>query len=293
MRSTFVQDEVRAQVDWSNVSQQEKPKSNELTLSHATPLTWLKTRNFYRLSMLALLFGICTLFYYFGELVTFAGWEALRWKVFYDVHDIHRLLFFVPIMYACYFFGFKAMSAVTAASLLVFLPRAIFISPFSDAIPRSLIFVVAAGCLCYFIRMMRHRLQGYNDVEAVIRREKNNFVGVQKRIGDRVFIPQEIEIDLSMRLVKRQGQIVKLTPTEYKLLEYLIRNSGKVLTQTEILHNVWGPQYGQESEYVRNFIRQLRRKIEDDPSNPRFIVTEPRFGYRFCWPEGMLNNHPS
>ncbi len=96
-----------------------------------------------------------------------------------------------------------------------------------------------------------------------------------------VFTAGDLEVDLSKRVVKRRGQIVKLTRTEYGLLAYLVSNSGKVLTHRELLHNVWGPEYGEEREYVRVFIAQLRRKIEDDPSNPRFIVTESRIGYRF------------
>ena len=95
----------------------------------------------------------------------------------------------------------------------------------------------------------------------------------------------DLEVDLSKRAVKRRGEIIRLTGTEYELLAYLVSNCGKTLTHKELLHNVWGPEYGKESEYVRVFIRQLRRKIEDDPSNPRFIVTEPRIGYRFVKPE--------
>ncbi len=99
------------------------------------------------------------------------------------------------------------------------------------------------------------------------------------------FTAGDLEVDLSKRVVRWRGQMVKLTHTEYDLLAYLISNSGKVLTHGEILHNVWGPEYGDEREYVRVFIGQLRRKIEDDPSNPRFIVTESRMGYRFVTPE--------
>lgn len=100
-----------------------------------------------------------------------------------------------------------------------------------------------------------------------------------------IFTAGDLEVDLSKRVVRQRGQVVKLTHTEYDLLAYLISNSGKVLTHGEILHNVWGPEYGDEREYVRVFIGQLRRKIEDDPSNPRFIVTESRMGYRFVMPE--------
>jgi len=104
-------------------------------------------------------------------------------------------------------------------------------------------------------------------------------------VATAVFTEDDLEVDLSKQVVKRRGQIVKLTRTEYELLAYLVSNCGKVLTHRELLHNVWGPEYGQETEYVRTFIGQLRRKIEDDPSNPRFIVTEPRVGYRFVRPQ--------
>lgn len=99
-----------------------------------------------------------------------------------------------------------------------------------------------------------------------------------------VITVDDLEVDLSKHVVKRHGKIVKLTRTEYELLAFLVNNCGKVITHKELLHNVWGPEYGEESEYVRVFINQLRRKIEDDPSNPRFILTEPRIGYRFAKP---------
>ena len=100
-----------------------------------------------------------------------------------------------------------------------------------------------------------------------------------------VFTAGNLEVDFSKRLVKRRGEVVKLTRTEYQLLAYLASNCGKVLTHRDLLHNVWGPEYGDEIEYVRTFITQLRRKIEDDPSNPQFILTEPRIGYRFVNPD--------
>ena len=96
-----------------------------------------------------------------------------------------------------------------------------------------------------------------------------------------LFTAGDLEVDLSKRLVRRRGQLVKLTQSEYELLAYLVSNCGKVLTHVELLRKVWGPEYGAEREYIRVFVGQLRRKIEDDPSNPRFIVTVPRMGYRF------------
>jgi two-component system KDP operon response regulator KdpE len=124
---------------------------------------------------------------------------------------------------------------------------------------------------------------GIEELLARIRVALRHSAGVAPAIP--VFTAGHLEVDLSKRMVKRQGQIVKLTRTEYELLAYLVSQHGKVLTHKELLRNVWGPKYGEESEYVRVFIRQLRSKIEDDPSNPQFIVTEPRIGYRFVKPD--------
>jgi len=99
------------------------------------------------------------------------------------------------------------------------------------------------------------------------------------------FVAGDLEVDFSTRLVKRHGKVLKLTPTEYELLTYLVSNRGKVVSHRQILHSVWGTEYGEESEYVRVFIRQLRIKIEEDPSDPQFIRTETRVGYRFVPPE--------
>lgn len=99
-----------------------------------------------------------------------------------------------------------------------------------------------------------------------------------------VFTAGDLEIDLSRRVVKRLGKVIKLTRTEYDLLAYLALNCDKLVTHKDLLTNVWGPEYGEELEYVRLFIWQVRRKIEDDPKNPRFILTEPRVGYRMVRP---------
>lgn len=124
---------------------------------------------------------------------------------------------------------------------------------------------------------------GIEELLARIRVALRRSAGVKAVIP--VFSAAGLEVDFSKQLVKRRGEIVRLTRTEYELLAYLVSHCGKVLTHRELLHNVWGPEYGEESEYVRTFIRQLRSKIEDDPSNPRFIVTEPRIGYRFVKPD--------
>jgi two-component system KDP operon response regulator KdpE len=88
-------------------------------------------------------------------------------------------------------------------------------------------------------------------------------------------------VDLAARQVRTAAGDVRLTATEWHLLEVLVRNAGKVVGQRQLLQEVWGPAYGTESNYLRVFVAQLRRKLEPDPSNPRYIRTEPRLGYRF------------
>lgn len=90
-----------------------------------------------------------------------------------------------------------------------------------------------------------------------------------------------LSIDYVSRTVKKNSQLVKLTATEYSLLTLMSRNAGKVLTHHYLLHQVWGPSYQNESQYLRVFVAQLRKKIEDDPNQPVYILTESGVGYRF------------
>jgi len=88
-------------------------------------------------------------------------------------------------------------------------------------------------------------------------------------------------VDLGARRVVRGGQDVRLTPTEWHLLEILVRNTGRLVSQRQLLQEVWGPAYGRETNYLRVYLAQLRRKLEPDPARPRYLVTEPGMGYRF------------
>ena len=90
-----------------------------------------------------------------------------------------------------------------------------------------------------------------------------------------------ITIDLAWHIVKRDDEEVKLTGTEYKLLAYLAANYGRVLTHQSILTHVWGPADADHTEYLRVYMRQLRKKLEADPERPQYILTEPGIGYRF------------
>jgi two-component system KDP operon response regulator KdpE len=94
-----------------------------------------------------------------------------------------------------------------------------------------------------------------------------------------------VVIDLSTRQVTRDGAAVRLTPTEYRLLAYLSGHAGRVLTHQTILANVWGDEYRGHTEYLRVYIRQLRKKLEPDPDDPQILLTEPGIGYRFVTPE--------
>lgn len=91
----------------------------------------------------------------------------------------------------------------------------------------------------------------------------------------------ELEIDLTARTVKKNKELIKLTLTEYSLLALLARNEGKVLTHQYLLRAIWGPGFISQSQYLRVFIAQLRKKIEKDPNRPEYILTESGVGYRF------------
>jgi two-component system KDP operon response regulator KdpE len=99
------------------------------------------------------------------------------------------------------------------------------------------------------------------------------------------FSTNELTVDLDRRRVSVRGKEVRLTPKEFDLLRELMANRGKTLKHRELLQAVWGPDYGDQSEYLRVFINQLRKKIEPDPANPIFIITQPWVGYRFELPQ--------
>ena len=96
-----------------------------------------------------------------------------------------------------------------------------------------------------------------------------------------VFTFDEIEVNLATREVFVDGTEIRLTPTEYEVLKLFVKNSGKVLTQGQILRTVWGPDYDEEAQYLRIYVSQLRKKLEANSSKPVHILTEPGVGYRF------------
>lgn len=92
----------------------------------------------------------------------------------------------------------------------------------------------------------------------------------------------DVVVDLAARVVTRAGQPVRLTPTEWRMLEMLIHHKDKLVTRDAMLTEVWGPQYTHDTGYLRLYISQLRKKLEPEPSKPRYFITEPGIGYRFA-----------
>ena len=101
-----------------------------------------------------------------------------------------------------------------------------------------------------------------------------------------VFTIYDLTVDLSARVVKKGNEVLKLTATEYSLLTLFVKNAGRVLTHRFILEQVWGPTYAEETQYTRIYVGQLRKKIEDDPSKPKMLLTESGIGYRLRTDEG-------
>jgi two-component system, OmpR family, KDP operon response regulator KdpE len=98
---------------------------------------------------------------------------------------------------------------------------------------------------------------------------------------EKAFVAKDFSVDFETRIVMVRGREVHLTPKEFELLRHLVLNAGKPLTHRRLLQAVWGPDYGDEPEYLRVMVNQLRKKIESDPARPKLILTEPWVGYRF------------
>jgi two-component system KDP operon response regulator KdpE len=88
-------------------------------------------------------------------------------------------------------------------------------------------------------------------------------------------------VDFGAKQVRRDGEVLHLTPTEWQIVEVLARHRGKLVTQQHLLQQVWGPAYETETHYLRIYMSQIRRKLEPDPSRPKYFITEPGMGYRF------------
>jgi two-component system, OmpR family, KDP operon response regulator KdpE len=110
--------------------------------------------------------------------------------------------------------------------------------------------------------------------------------------GDGCIRIGEISLDTGRRYVEKAGQIVSLTPKEFDLLHYLMTHPGLPVNHARLLASVWGPEYASRTEYLRTFVRQLRKKLEDDPTEPKYLLTDSHIGYRFTDTASLLRPSP-
>jgi two-component system KDP operon response regulator KdpE len=111
--------------------------------------------------------------------------------------------------------------------------------------------------------------------------------------GDPVVTTPDFTIDFAAKRVVRDGDVVRLTPRQWRIVEVLVRNRGRLVTYSELLHDVWGPGYGTETNYLRVFMTHIRQRLEPEPSKPRYFITEPGMGYRFQMAEASTETSTS
>jgi two-component system, OmpR family, KDP operon response regulator KdpE len=119
---------------------------------------------------------------------------------------------------------------------------------------------------------------GMNELLARLRAAERRAAPAEE---DAVVVTEAFKVDLAAKKVRASDGDLHLTPTEWHLVEILVRNPGKLISQRQLLHEVWGPQYETETNYLRVYMAQIRRKLEPDPARPRYFITEPGMGYRF------------
>lgn len=115
----------------------------------------------------------------------------------------------------------------------------------------------------------------------LLARIRSTLRSANAELNNSVFEFGDLYANLAVRIIKKKNVILKLTATEYKLMSVFMQQAGKVLTHQYLLREIWGPGYINQSQYLRVFVAQLRKKIEDDPNRPVHIITEPGVGYRF------------
>ncbi len=124
-----------------------------------------------------------------------------------------------------------------------------------------------------------------NELLARIRANLRRFGGPASDAEETIVVSNDFLVNIAARQVTVQGKLVRLTPKEFDLLRYLLANANKPIPHRKLLQTIWGPDYGDEVEYLRVFVSQLRKKLEQDHTHPRYIVTEPWIGYRFVLPQ--------
>ncbi|OGO21545.1 MAG: hypothetical protein A2144_06955 [Chloroflexi bacterium RBG_16_50_9] len=201
---------------------------------------------------------VCTIFYYFGELVEWAAWDALRASFFYGVHDVHRLLFLVPITYAGYNARIKGAVIVTLVSLIIFLPRAFFISPYPDAFLRMFIFTVFAGTLGGLTGMVHNHMERSQLLETKMADQRNRMLQIIDNMADGIVVTgQDYRIRLmNSRMAKHFGE-------------------GTGLTCYEHLHKIQEPCRDCKIEYIINSNEICRWQCQFPDSRVCDIIAAP------------------
>ncbi len=167
----------------------------------------------FRPFIMPLLLALCALFYYFGELIDWAAWDILRSNFFYGVHDIHRLLFLAPIIYAGYIARVKGAVIITLVSFIIFLPRAFFISPYPDPLLRMVLFVVFAGIIGTLVGTIRNQTIRSQQLEATLIIERDKLLKIMDGMADGVAItgPDYIIRLMNTKMVEFFGEGTGLT----------------------------------------------------------------------------------
>ncbi|UCC16491.1 MAG: DUF4118 domain-containing protein, partial [Dehalococcoidales bacterium] len=145
----------------------------------------LSKRSFH-IVLVSLLFCYYSVVYYFGEIVDVSGWEFLRWDFFYGIHDVHRLFFLIPVIYTGYIFRIKWSLVVTFSAFLVFLPRALFISPFSDPLIRIVLFTLLSTIVGTLTGLFRNESERRSSLEKTVKTERDKMLGILNRMEDGV-----------------------------------------------------------------------------------------------------------
>ena len=183
----------------------------------------LRDSMFYRLYVLGILLLFCTLFYYFGEIVDYFQWEVLRWNIFYAVHDVHRLLFLAPILFAAYAFGLRATIIITLVTGGIWMPRALFFSPYPFPELRAMLFLVAEGVLGLLTAMTLQQKRRIERLETVVEAERDRLRAILRRMTDGVIV---IGPDYRIRFVNAHMKRVLGEGIDAPCYRYIYHQSG-------------------------------------------------------------------
>jgi K+-sensing histidine kinase KdpD len=167
----------------------------------------------YQPFVIPVLLIICSLFYYFGELVDWAAWDSLRLNFFYGIHDVHRLLFLAPIVYAGYIARIKGAVIITLVSFLIFLPRAFFISPYPDPLLRMVIFTVFAGVVGVLVGAIRNQAARSAYLERTIAAQRDRMYNIINNLAEGIIItgPDYVIRFMNTKMIQDFGNGVNYT----------------------------------------------------------------------------------